>query len=81
MSDWIEIQKDPKHIARKNRRLALRQTQWWRNKIAQGLCAYCQGTFTPDALTMDSLYPSRGGRSTKGNGSCCGSAGNATKKY
>ena len=83
VSDWIEIQKDAKHIAReKQKARALRQTQWWRNKIAQGLCAYCQGTFAPDALTMDHIVPiSRGGRSTKGNVVPCCTACNATKKY
>jgi 5-methylcytosine-specific restriction endonuclease McrA len=83
VSDWIEIQKDPQHIAReKHKARALRQSQWWRNKLAQGLCAYCQGTFAPDELTMDHIVPlSRGGRSTKGNVVPCCAACNATKKY
>ena len=35
VSDWVEIQKDPKHIAReKQKARVLRQSQWWRNKIA-----------------------------------------------
>src|SRR5215813_11389813 len=81
--DWVEIQKDSKHIAREKRKARdLRQSQWWRNKIARGLCAYCQGTFAPDALTMDHIVPiSRGGRSTKGNVVPCCVACNATKKY
>jgi 5-methylcytosine-specific restriction enzyme A len=83
VSDWIEIQKAPKHIAREKQKARdLRQSQWWRNKIAQGLCAYCQGTFAPDTLTMDHIVPiSRGGRSTKGNVVPCCAACNATKKY
>jgi 5-methylcytosine-specific restriction protein A len=83
VSDWIEIQKEPKHIAReKQKARALRRTQWWRNKIAQGRCAYCQGTFASDALTMDHIVPlSRGGRSTKGNVVPCCTACNATKRY
>src|SRR5215510_10800094 len=83
VSEWIEIQKDPKHIAReKQKARALRQSQWWRNKMAQGLCAYCQGSFAPDELTMDHIVPlSRGGRSTKGNVVPCCAACNATKKY
>ena len=83
VSDWIEIQKDPQHIAReKQKARALRQSQWWRNKIAQGICAYCQGTFASDALTMDHIVPlSRGGRSTKGNVVPCCAACNARKKY
>jgi 5-methylcytosine-specific restriction protein A len=83
VSDWIDIHKDPQHIAReKQKARALRQSQWWRNKLAQGICAYCQGTFAPDELTMDHIVPlSRGGRSTKGNVVPCCAACNATKKY
>jgi 5-methylcytosine-specific restriction protein A len=83
VSDWIEIHKDPKHMAReKQKARALRQSQWWRNKLAQGSCAYCQGIFAPDELTMDHIVPvSRGGRSTKGNVVPCCAACNATKRY
>jgi len=83
MTDWVEIHKDPKHIAReKLKAKALRQSQWWRNKIAQGLCPYCQGTFAPAELTMDHIVPlARGGRSTKGNVVPCCKACNATKRY
>lgn len=46
----------------------LRQSNWWKNKLGQGLCHYCGGTFKPFELTMDHLNPvSRGGRSTRGN--------------
>ena len=73
MADWIDIHKDPKHMAReKQKARALRQSQWWRNKIAQGNCAYCQGSFAPHELTMDHIVPlARGGRSTKGNAVPC----------
>ncbi len=83
MADWVEIHKDPRHIAReKAKAKALRTSQWWRNKIAQGICAYCQGSFPPSALTMDHIVPlARGGRSTKGNVVPCCKACNATKKY
>ena len=83
LPDWIEIQKDPKHIAReKQKARALRQSQWWRNRLAKGVCAYCQGTFAPEALTMDHIVPlARGGRSTKGNVVPCCQACNAEKKY
>jgi 5-methylcytosine-specific restriction endonuclease McrA len=83
VSDWIEIHKDPHHMAReKQKARALRQSQWWRHKLAQGVCAYCQGAFAPDELTMDHIVPvSRGGRSTKGNVVPCCAACNATKKY
>ena len=83
MTDWIEINKDPQHIAReKYKAKALRRSQWWRNTIAHGICAYCQGTFAPDELTMDHIVPlARGGRSTKGNVAPCCPACNAEKKY
>ena len=83
MADWVDIHKDPRHIAReKAKAKALRTSQWWRNKIAQGICAYCQGAFPPRELTMDHIVPlARGGRSTRGNVVPCCKACNATKKY
>ena len=83
MAEWIEIHKDPRHMAReKLKAKALRQSQWWRNIIALGRCAYCQGTFAADELTMDHVVPlARGGRSTRGNVVPCCKACNATKRY
>jgi 5-methylcytosine-specific restriction protein A len=83
VADWIDIHKDPKHMAReKQKARALRQSQWWRSKIAQGSCTYCQGSFAPHELTMDHIVPlARGGRSTKGNVVPCCVACNAQKKY
>lgn len=46
----------------------LRKSNWWKNRIAAGICHYCDGKVAPKALTMDHLVPvSRGGRSTRGN--------------
>lgn len=46
----------------------LRKQNWWKNKIAQGLCHYCGQQFPPKELTLDHIVPvGRGGRSTKGN--------------
>lgn len=83
MSDWIHIEKDPKHIAReKLKAQEMRKTQWWLNKISRGICYYCQKTFSPDKLTMDHVVPlSRGGRSTKGNIVPCCKECNNKKKY
>jgi 5-methylcytosine-specific restriction endonuclease McrA len=69
VADWIDITKNPRHVAReKLKAKALRQSQWWRTHLAKGGCAYCQGTFTPDELTMDHVVPlARGGRSVKSN--------------
>ena len=46
----------------------LRGSQWWKRKLASGVCHHCAGKFAPVALTMDHLVPVvRGGKSTKGN--------------
>ena len=46
----------------------LRKSRWWQNKIAAGICHYCEEKFPAKELTMDHLHPlARGGRSTKGN--------------
>lgn len=46
----------------------LRQSQWWRNQIGQGVCYHCQQKFGKDELTMDHLIPIvRGGKSNKKN--------------
>lgn len=46
----------------------LRKSQWWKRKIAKGLCFYCGLRFPPAELTMDHIVPVyRGGKSVKGN--------------
>jgi len=46
----------------------LRGSQWWKRRIAKGICYYCNQSFSPKDLTMDHIVPvSRGGKSTKGN--------------
>ncbi len=46
----------------------LRRSQWWKRRLAKGICHYCGGQTPPKTLTMDHVVPiSRGGRSTKGN--------------
>jgi len=46
----------------------LRQSQWWKNRIAAGRCYYCGAEVPPKELTLDHIVPLvRGGRSTKGN--------------
>lgn len=46
----------------------LRNSQWWKRKLAKGECHYCGESFSPKELTMDHVVPvSRGGQSTKGN--------------
>ena len=46
----------------------LRRSQWWKNRVAKGICHYCGGSFPPTELTMDHLVPIiRGGTSSRGN--------------
>ncbi len=46
----------------------LRKQNWWRNRIAKGVCHYCGQTVAPKELTLDHIVPlARGGCSTKGN--------------
>ena len=46
----------------------LRNSNWWRQKRGQGLCAYCEEIFPKEELTMDHIIPiARGGKSTKKN--------------
>jgi len=50
----------------------LRQSQWWKRRIADGVCYYCRCRVGNRALTMDHLVPlGRGGRSTRGNVVAC----------
>jgi 5-methylcytosine-specific restriction protein A len=46
----------------------LRRSQWWLNKIQNGVCYYCRREVGRVNLTMDHVVPlSRGGKSKKGN--------------
>jgi len=69
MTDWIEIDRDEKHIAReKAKAKELRKSGWWKQQLAMGLCHYCGQKFPPEELTMDHIVPIvRGGKSQKGN--------------
>lgn len=60
---------DPALLRRERARAReLRQSQWWKRRIAAGLCYYCRRQVGRGALTMDHLVPlGRGGRSVRGN--------------
>lgn len=46
----------------------LRQSQWWKQQLGQGVCYHCQQKFKKTELTMDHLVPIvRGGRTSKQN--------------
>lgn len=69
MSDFIEFAADPVHTKREREKArALRNTDWWRAKLQQGVCHYCGKTVGAANLTMDHVIPvARGGRSVKSN--------------
>ena len=52
----------------RNKARELRKSQWWKTRIARGVCYYCEEKFAPKVLTLDHIVPvARGGRTTKGN--------------
>ncbi len=83
MKNWIETNKDKKHIAiEKTRARELRKSPWWKNEIAKGVCHYCGKNFPSNELTMDHIVPiSRGGKSTKSNVVTCCKECNNKKNY
>ena len=71
-------------IIKKERRKAraLRESQWWKRRLAKGVCYYCGQSSPPRELTMDHIVPiSRGGKSIKGNVVPCCKECNNNKKY
>ena len=77
LNDWDDS------VIRAERQKAreLRQSQWWKRKLAKGECHYCKKQTPPKELTMDHLVPlARGGRSTKGNVVPCCKECNTQKK-
>ena len=69
MKQWIDIQKDDKHVAREREKArALRKNIWWKKQLAAGVCHYCGVKVGAAALTLDHVVPvARGGCSNKGN--------------
>jgi 5-methylcytosine-specific restriction protein A len=68
---------------RRERRKAreLRESQWWKRRLAKGECYYCGRATPPKSLTMDHIVPiSRGGKSTRGNVVPCCKTCNTAKK-
>ena len=81
--DWVDIKKDPKHVARERAKAKeLRKSDWWKRQLERGICHYCGDHFSPDELTMDHVLPVvRGGKSSKGNCVPCCKECNNEKKY
>lgn len=60
----------------------LRKSQWWLQKLQDGVCHYCGGKFESEDMTMDHIVPiSRGGKSVKGNIVISCKTCNTNKKY
>lgn len=76
------MKEDERFRQEKAKARRLRKSQWWQNKIYEGICHYCGGEFQPTQLTMDHIVPlSRGGKSSKGNVVACCKTCNSNKKY
>jgi 5-methylcytosine-specific restriction endonuclease McrA len=59
----------------------LRNSQWWKRRLAKGVCHYCRRPTPARELTMDHIVPlARGGKTTKGNVVPCCKACNTRKK-
>lgn len=66
----------------KDKARELRKTRWWQNRVTQGVCHYCGGTFDPEHLSMDHIVPIiRGGKSTRGNVAPACKECNSRKRY
>ena len=67
MSFYIEV--DERQIRQEREKArTLRKQNWWKNRIAKGICHYCGKSIAPKDLTLDHVVPvARGGRTTKGN--------------
>ncbi len=83
MDDWVEINRDERHIRRERARAReLRNTPYYRELFRKGVCHYCGGHFPESELTLDHIVPvARGGRSTRGNLVVCCRACNQAKKF
>lgn len=60
----------------------LRRSRWWKTRISQGKCHYCNGSFPPEELTMDHIVPiTRGGKASRNNVVPACKECNSRKKY
>ena len=81
--DPFSIHQDESDIKRERRKAReLRASQWWKRRLAKGICHYCGCPVSPKELSMDHIVPiARGGRSTKGNVVAACKACNTAKKH
>ena len=83
MDDWIEINRDERHIKRERAKAReLRNSPYFKELLKRGICRYCGPKVPPEELTLVHIVPvSRGGRSTRGNLAVCCRSCNQAKKY
>lgn len=81
--DYFIIEVSEEEVRREREKAReLRRSQWWKNRVAKGVCHWCQGKFPPAELSMDHIVPViRGGKSAKGNVvPCCKECNNKKKQ-
>ncbi len=82
MSDFIIEISEAEIRRERDKSRELRKSRWWKNRLAQGRCHYCNGSFPPDELTMDHIVPvTRGGKASRNNVVACCKECNSRKKY
>ncbi len=81
--DYFIIEVSEQEIKREREKSReLRRSRWWQNRLAQGHCHWCGGTFPANELTMDHVIPlSRGGKASRNNVVPACKECNSNKKY
>ena len=59
MNRKSEIDNDERFRKEKAKGRKLRQSQWWKEKVAKGVCHYCGDQFSQNSLTMELVLPIR----------------------
>lgn len=67
--DYFIIEVSQEEIKREREKAReLRKSQWWKNRVAKGICHWCHAKFPAAELSMDHIVPViRGGKSYRGN--------------
>lgn len=83
MNDFYFTPAPAEHIKKeKTKAKELRQSSWWRQRLGEGVCYYCEQRFSKELLTMDHIVPIiRGGKSTRHNVVVACKECNSQKKY
>ena len=82
MSDFLIELSEAEIKRERDKSRELRRSRWWKNRIAQGRCHWCGGSFPPEELTMDHIVPvTRGGKASRNNVVPACKECNSRKKY